>query len=240
MGEHQSLGFGLEGRGGGLPCRAVELFGSHGGEGIVESTFHAEEVGALNIRDNLFGVGGVGTVSVATGGIDSTGGRRPLVGPAGNLIHHIAVGGHRVHQREGRDAAAIVFEEKVATLAEIQLVVTDLIVDMAARGGQEGLHGRPYTHRGIDVEWLFPSAEMHGADQPGKPEEMVAMQVGEEDMRDGLETLVVDAYLRLGGLATVEEETEAVDVDHLPATMAGTGGEGRTGAEDCDEEVQGN
>ena len=42
---------------------------------------------------------------------------------------------------------------------------------------------------------------------------------------------MVYAYLSLGVLATVEEDAEAVDVDHLPATVTSSGGQGCAGTE---------
>lgn len=55
---------------------------------------------------------------------------------------------------------------------------------------------------------------------------MVAVEVGDADEGAGQQTLVVDAYLGLGVLATIEEDAKAVDVDHLPTAMAGGGGQG--------------
>jgi hypothetical protein len=79
---------------------------------------------------------------------------------------------------------------------------------------------------GVDVEGFFASAEVHAANEAWETEEMVAVEVGDADEGAREQSLVVDAYLCLGVLATVKEYAEAVDVDHLSATMAGGGGQG--------------
>ena len=71
------------------------------------------------------------------------------------------------------------------------------------------------------------SAEVHAAHQSRKAEEMVAVQMGDEDLRNGLHALVIDAQLRLHVLAAVEEHAEAVDVHHLSAAVARHGGQRR-------------
>lgn len=107
-----------------------------------------------------------------------------------------------------------------------EFVVANIEVDVTARYLHKGLHGMGDAGRRIDVEGLFTSAEVHAADKAGESEEVVAVEVSDADEGAGEQALVVDAYLGLGVLATVEEDAEAVDVDHLPAAVAGGGGQG--------------
>lgn len=79
----------------------MELFGGDGGEGVVEGAFEAEEVDTLDIGEDGLGVGGVGAVGVAAG----------RVGTTGFLFDEIAIGWHRMNQREGMDAAKVVLED---------------------------------------------------------------------------------------------------------------------------------
>ena len=216
VGEEELLGAGLEGQGGGLRGGAVEFFGGDGGEGVVEGAFETEEVDVLDIGEDALGVGGVGAVGVTTCGVGTT----------GFLFDEVAVGGYGVNQREGEDAAEVVFEKGEGTFGVGELVVADVEVDMASRDRHDGLHGMGDAGGGIDVEGLFTSAEVHAADEAGEAEEMVAMEVGDADEGAGEQSLVVDAYLCLGVLAAVEKDAEAVDVDHLSATVAGSGGQG--------------
>ena len=79
----------------------MELFGGDGGEGVVEGAFEAEEVDILDIGEDGLGVGSVGAVGVAAG----------RVGTTGLLFDEIAIGGNRMNQREGMDAAKVVLED---------------------------------------------------------------------------------------------------------------------------------
>lgn len=79
----------------------MELFGGDGGEGVVEGAFEAEEVDTLDIGEDGLGVGSVGAVCVAAG----------RVGTTGLLFDEIAIGGNRMNQREGMDAAKVVLED---------------------------------------------------------------------------------------------------------------------------------
>ena len=79
----------------------MELFGGDGGEGVVEGAFEAEEVDALDVGEDGLGVGSVGAVGVAAG----------RVGTTGLLFDEIAIGGNRMNQREGMDAAKVVLED---------------------------------------------------------------------------------------------------------------------------------
>ena len=118
-----------------------------------------------------------------------------------------------------------------------EFVVADVEIDMAAGGFHYRLHGVGDAGGGIDVEGSLPTAEVHAADEAGKTEEVVAVEVCDADDGAGLEALAVDAYLGLCVLTTIKEDAESVDVDHLPATVAGGGGKCGTGAEDCGVEV---
>ena len=124
------------------------------------------------------------------------------------------------------EATKAVLEEEKAARGVGEFVVAYVELDMAARDFHDGLHGMGNAGGGVDVERVLASAEVHTADETGEAEEVVAVEVGDADEGAGLQALVVDAYLSLGVLATVEKDTETVDVDHLPATMAGGGGQG--------------
>ena len=50
------------------------------------------------------------------------------------------------------------------------------------------------------------------------------MEMGDADVGERLQALAVNVYLGLGVLATVEQDSEPVDVDHLSATVAGYSG----------------
>ena len=70
------LGVRLAGHGGGHDGGAVQFLLRHGGESLVESAFHAEQVDPFDEGEDGIGVGGVGAVGVAAGlpprGISST------------------------------------------------------------------------------------------------------------------------------------------------------------------------
>ena len=198
----------------------MEFLGGDGGEGIGESAFETEEVGALDVGEDGLGVGGVGAVGVAAGGVLA----------AGLFFDEVAIGGYGVNQWEGVDAAEVVFENGEGAFGVVEFVIADIEVDMAARCFHDGLHGVGDAGGSVDVERLFAAAKVHAADEPGKAEEVVAMEVGDADDREGLQALAIDANLGLRVLTAVEEDAESVDVDHLPAAVAGNSGEGCSGA----------
>ena len=196
----------------------MEFLGGDGGKGVVEGAFEAEEVDPLDVGEDGLGVGGVGAVGVAAG----------RVGTTGLFFDEVAVGGHGMNQREGMDAAKVVFEDGQGAFGVGELVVAGFEVDVAARDGHDGLHGMGDAGGGIDVEWLSAPAEVHAADNAGEAEEVVAVEVGDADEGAGEQALVIDAYLGLGVLATIEKYAETVDIDHLSAAMSGGGGQGGT------------
>ena len=216
VGEEELLGVGLEGEGGGLRGGAVELLGGDGGKGIVEGTFEAEEVHVMDIGEDGLGVGGVGAVGIAAGRLLAT----------GLFFDEVAVGGDGVQEGEGVDEAVFVFEEQERAFGVGEFVVAYLEFDMAVRYLHDVLHDAFYAGGGVDVDGVFVAAEVHAAEEAWEPEEMVAMEVGDADLGEGLQLLVVYTYLGLGVFATVEEYAEAVEVDDLSATMAHHGGGG--------------
>jgi len=175
----------------------------------------------VDVGQEALGVAGVGAVGVAACGVVA----------AGFFLDEVAVGGDGVEQGEGRDAAAFVFEHLQAALGMAELVVAHREVEMAAGDGHEEFHGLGDTGGRKDVHRGLAAAEVHGAEQAGQAEEVVAVEVGEEDGAHGLEFLMVDAHLGLGVLAAVEHEAGAVDVDYLSAAVAGDGGQRCSGTE---------
>ncbi len=109
-----------------------------------------------------------------------------------------------------------------------ELVIMYFEIEVAARNFHDGLHGAGYAGRGVDVDGCFVVAEVHAAQQAGEPEEVVAVEVGDADLGEGLHLLMIYTYLGLGVLATVEEYAEAVEVDDLSTTVACRGGQGGT------------
>lgn len=73
MGEEELLGVGLEGEGGGLRGGAMQFFGGERGKVVVEGAFEAKKVNPFDIREDGLGVGSVGAVGVATGGVLASG-----------------------------------------------------------------------------------------------------------------------------------------------------------------------
>lgn len=176
VGEEELLGVGLEGEGGGLRGGAVELLGGDGGKGIVEGAFEAEEVHAFDIGEDGLGVGGVGAVGIAAGRFLAT----------GLFFDEVAVGGDRVDEGEGVDAAVFVFEEQERALGVGEFVVTDFEFEVAVGGLHDGLHDVGNAGRGVDVDRGFVVAEVHAAEESRKPEEVVAVEVGDADLGEGL------------------------------------------------------
>ena len=125
----------------------MELFGSDGGEGVVEGAFEAEEVDPFDVGEDGLGVGGVGAVGVASGRVLTT----------GLFFDDVAVSGHGMQQWEGVEMAEVVFEYGNATFGVGELVVTDVELDMATRDFHQCLHSVGDAGGGIDVERLFAS-----------------------------------------------------------------------------------
>lgn len=169
MGEQQLFGMGFQGEGGGLCGGAVQFLGCHGGESGVEGAFEAEQVDALDVGEDGLGVGGVGAVGIAAGWVFA----------ARLLLDEVAVGGHGMHEGEGMDAAAAVVEEAEAAFGVLQLVIAYLKFGMAAGDLHDGVHGCGDALGGKDIDGLCATAEVHAADEAGKAEEVVAVQVGE-------------------------------------------------------------
>ena len=67
---------------------------------------------------------------------------------------------------------------------------------------------------------------------------MVAMEMGDANECERLQALTIDIDLGLGVLATVEQDSESVDVDHLSTTVAGNSGQGGPRTEYGGVEVQ--
>lgn len=51
----------------------MELFGCDGSEDVVEGAFETEKVDTLDVREDGLGIGSVGTVGVAAGGVLASG-----------------------------------------------------------------------------------------------------------------------------------------------------------------------
>ena len=99
-------------------------------------------------------------------------------------------------------------------------MVGEAKVDVTAGDLQEQLHGLTDASRGIDLNRLCATTQMHAAQQSRQPEKVVAVQVGNADLRDALHLLMVDTELGLRVLATVKQYAETIHVDYLPAAMA--------------------
>ena len=220
MGEEQLPCLGFEGQGGRLCRGAVQFLGCHAGKGIVEGALKAEQVHFVDEGQEALGVARVGAIGVATGG----------VGAAGHLFYQVAVGGHRVEQRKGRDTAKVVLEHGLAAFGVAEFVVVHFEVEAASGGLHKGVHGMGNALGSEDADRVGAATEVHGAQQARESKEVVAVQVGEEDGAGRLQLLVTDAHLGLCVLSAVQQDAETVDVDHLPAAVAGHGGQGCSGA----------
>ena len=199
----------------------MQLLACHTVERVVEGALHAQQVHPLDIGEETLVVGGVGAIGIAADGVLA----------AGFLLDKIAVGGDGMEQREGIHAAQWRLEKQLDALGERELVVVELKLDMAPGDLHQQVHSVADAGGSVDVDRLLTPAEVHAAHQSGEPEEMVAVEVGEADVRDALHLLVIDAELGLGVLAAVEEHPEAVDVHHLSAAVAGDSRQCGTGAE---------
>ena len=130
-----------------------------------------------------------------------------------------------MHQGEGEDPTEVGLEKELHALGKLQLMVVNLEGDVAAGHIHQHIHSLADACRGIDIDGLDAPAEMHAAQQSGKPEEVVAVEVGEADVGEALHFLMIDPKLGLGVLATVEEDPKSVDVQHLRTAVTGHSGE---------------
>ena len=209
----------------GFPCQrrrhesgAVQLLHRHRGKGSVEGALHTQQIHPFNIRQETLRVARIGTVGIAAHIILAT----------GFLLNQKTVCGYRVQQRKRRHSAEIILEQKLHSLSERKFMIAQFVVKMTARGLHQQLHCSTHTRWRVNIQRLLPSAQMHATHQPRQPEEMVAVQVGNENMRNSLHPLMIDTQLCLRVLTTVQKDAETVDVHHLPATVASHRGQCRT------------
>ena len=185
---------------------------------VGEGTLQTEQVRALDIRQYIFRVGCVAAVAVYARSIAAT----------RQLGDAETVGGHRVHQRECIHCAALAFKDPVHALTEVHLMPLYRKLYVVAREGEGSLYhlartlGSHYRHR------LCATAKMHGAQQPRQPEEMVAMQVRDNHCPKTLQFQMVVAYAVLRSLGAVDEQLEAIGIEHLGAAAPHTRGQGCT------------
>ena len=91
---------------------------------------------------------------------------------------------------------------------------------MLARETVDSLHSLANALRAYDHDFVITPAHVHGREQSGETEKVVAVQVGDADNGDRLKTLMVGPELVLGSLTAVEQDTKAMDIDQLRAAMA--------------------
>ena len=137
---------------------------------------------------------------------------------------------------EGVDGAALALEDAMEALGEVHLDEIQLVAYMVARQLEGGLDDLLGAFGGHDGHGLGAAAEVHGGEQAGEAEEVVAVEVRDEDGAERLELEVVLAYAVLGAFGAVEQHLETVDVDHLRAAAAAAGGQGGARTEDGDED----
>jgi hypothetical protein len=138
---------------------------------------------------------------------------------------------------EGVDGAARAFEDAVEAFGEVHLDEADGIAYVVAGEVEGGLDDLAGALGGDDGDRLGAAAEVHGGEEAGEAEEVVAVEVRDEDGAETLELEVVLAYAVLRAFGAVEQHLETVDVDYLGAAAAASGGQGGARTEDGDEEV---
>lgn len=165
MAEQQLLGFSQGSDAAGLAGGEVLALLGKLGKLVCKCAFEAQEVGALDEGDDIFGVGRVAAVGVAAGGIGAT----------GHLGDAEAVGGHRMDDGEGIDGATRALEDPMHSFREVHLDEIQLVAYMVAGEAEDGfnhLAGSFGSHHG---DGLSTTAEVHGGEKPWKTEEVVAM-----------------------------------------------------------------
>jgi hypothetical protein len=121
--------------------------------------------------------------------------------------------------------------------SKVHLDEVDGIAYVVAREVEGGLDDLPGALGSYDGDGLRATAEVHGGEEAGEAEEVVAVEVRDEDGAEALELEVVLAYAVLGAFGAVQQHLESVDVDDLGAATAAPGGQGGARTEDGDEEV---
>ena len=218
MGEQQLFGFREGGQAGGLAGGEVLALAGQLGEVVGEGALEAEERRVAHEGHQVFAVGGVAGVGVDACGISAT----------RHLGDAEAVGGHGMEDGEGVDGAALALKDAMEALREVHLDEIKLVTHMIARqleGGLDDLFGPFGCH---DGHGLGAAAEVHGGEQRRKAEEVVAVEVRDQYGAQRLELQMVLTDAVLGSLGAIEQEFETVDVDHLRATTAAAGGQGRS------------
>jgi len=225
----------------GLSCQPTRLSGGEVeplsgqlGQLVGEGAFEAQQVDPLHVGQQGFVVDGVAAVGVRERG---TGSGERGIWLARDFGDTEAIRGDGVHDGEGVDGAALVFEYPLLALVELHLGPFDRVFNMVAGELENGLYGLARSFGGYDGDRFGASAEVHGAEQSGKSEEVVAVEVRDQDGADGLQLDVVVPDAVLCAFGAVEQYLEPPQVEHLGAAMTCAGGQCGPRAQYGDVEV---
>lgn len=129
---------------------------------------------------------------------------------------------------ESVDGAALALEDAVEAFGKVHLDEVDGIAYVVAGEVEGGLDDLLGALGGHDGDGLRAAAEVHGGEEAREAEEVVAVEVRDEHGAERLELEMVLTDAVLCTLGAIEQEFETIDVDHLRATTAAAGGQGRS------------
>lgn len=210
MCEHELLDFcGLR-QLGGLTGGKVAFFECEWGVFVGERTFETGEVGVEEVRYEVFVVSCVTAIYVA-----------PRMS-RGQFFKGESVGLDGMVERESRYPDLVVLKQYLVSGNDM---VAHFKIDMTPADAEEWGEYLLKPFRRIDVDRVFASAEVHCGKQSGKPEDMVAMEMGDENPGHGLEFLVGDTELGLGSFPAINHVAVAIYGNYLTAAMTAVGGQ---------------